>query len=825
MPPEVVEGRSPPGAAGDVYGLGALLYEMLTGRPPYDGPNVAETLSAVKKGDLALPRKLRHDLPADMEAVCLQCLHADPTRRYTSPQALADDLQRFLSGEPTLARPVSPIDLGLRWMRRNRTAVRVFAAVLSVVLAASTGLFIHARQLADAADKLGRLNLIAEGRLREAQEAQQQLQRQVYVQNVRLGYDAWRHFDAREFDARLDEAQPGPGDSDWRGFEWYYLRRLSGVAKTEWVSDSAALYHARFSPDGTRLACAGASGMVHVLDAGGAGILTSFRHSAEAGEGAVAEVNGVGFSPDGLQLATAGDDGMVRIWDWQQGQLIREIAGTGGKMYQAVFHPTLSLLAIGGEGDTARLVNSETGDVVRDLSGHTLAIEALEFSPDGSLVATVSSDGTSRVWRVDDGSLVNVMAPQAGRLSSLSFAPDGERVAVGSIGGSVMVWNVADNRCEFQAQHLDEVQGVAFSADGERIAACDRGGIIRLWDPAKAAESATIAMWTAHSGRAYCVQIAPNDQALVSVGKDRKLYSWVPGTPATRRLLDAGSQCPPINDFALIESNATLITAHEDCLRLWNAVTGEFLQDVAADQSGWSAVSVSGDGSLLAAQHSERGVCCWTLPSLQPAGGFTTAATPTVSELWLNDDGRMLAVLNRTAETELALFETATGRRMEFSAANCDAVAWMPGEAVLLDSHDDVIHLWDPERSRRITLWEGHESTINAFAISAAGDRVGSASSDRSVRVWDRKTGVCRTLSGHRSDVTAIAFSHDGRTIISGSENGRLIFWNDATGQLALELGPFAAGVERIELTGSDEQLLVLLSDGQLLILDAPRPQ
>jgi WD40 repeat protein len=564
---------------------------------------------------------------------------------------------------------------------------------------------------------------------------------------------------------------------------------------------------------------------VYVLDAGDGRILTSFRHSSETGGGTAAEVNGVGFSPDGLQLATAGDDGAVRIWDWQQGRLIREIAGTGGKMYQAVFHPSEPLLAMGGDGANVQIVNLETGEPVHFLSGHTLAIEALEFSPDGSLVATASSDESARVWRVGDGSLVTVIAPEAGRLSSLSFAPDGERLAIGSIDGSVIVWNIAADRREFQAQHLDAVQGVTFSADGERIATCDRGGIIRLWDPAKPAESATIAMWTAHDGRAYAVQFAPDDETLVSVGDDCKLYSWVPGTPATRRLLDAGTPCPPINDCVLVESSATLITAHDDCLRLWNAVTGEFLQDVPADQSGWSAVAVSRDGTLLAAQHEGQGVCCWTLPSLQPAGTFATAATPAVSELHLSDDARLLAVLNRTADTELAVFETATGRRLQYSAAICDAVDWLPGEAVLLDGHEDVIHLWDPAHARLIAHWQGHESTINCFAISPQGDRIASASSDRTVWVWDRKTGAGRRLSGHRSDVTAVAFSHDGRTIISGSEKGRLVFWSDETGQLALELGPFAAGVQRIALTSSDEQLLILLSDGQLLILDAPRPQ
>ena len=829
MPPENVGGATaPPSPATDVYGLGALLYELLTGRPPYDGPNVIETLQAVKQADLDAPRALRPEIPADLEAICLQCVNADPGRRYSTAQGLADDLQRYLRGEPTLARPVSTIDRGLRWMRRNRVAVRVFAAAMITVCAICLGLYLHSKQLAQMALALGQSNARRESALAGLHDQTLKLQRQVYVQNVRLAYEARQIFDVGEFDERLADARSASTVEDLRGIEWYYLNRLSRVEQQALWDDDDPLYYVDFSRDGRYLAATGAGGRVAVFDAVTGASLSSLIHNKldpdhpDAMQRKEQEANSVVFSPDGARLATAGDDGFVRIWDWRRRKLLDTIPGPGGKVFVAAYHPERPLLAVCGEAYDVWIYDAESRLSIRTLTGHKLAIESLEFSADGELLATASSDGTARVWRVDDWSEAATIDPGRGRLSSVSFSPDGQRLAMGEVNGLVLVWDLETNRLEFEGRHLDGVQGVDFSADGHRLAACDRGGTLRIWEPDKAERPLSEA-WSGHIGRGYCVAFTPDQSQLVSAGEDGLLRIWSSGGSATRRLLDAVPACPPTWDFEYLRTSETLVTAHLDALRFWNAETGELLSEVTGGGTGWHALSASSNEGVLAAQHNSGGVQCWSLPSLQPIAAFSTLPGPVIALIDLNSDGEALAVLHRTGEIELKVFSVPTGEELRLSAPICDAIAWLPDSRLLLEAHDDRVYAWDVDQAEVVDEWIGHTSTINDIAVSRAGDRFVSASSDRSVRIWQRGSAECRILRGHRSSVRAVALTHDERTIISGSADGRMIFWNTATGSPALTLGPYPAGVHQIAVSAADDQVFVLLMDGQVLVLDAPR--
>ena len=150
MAPEQVIGKAGTiGPATDIYALGALLYEMLTGRPPFRGETAAETERQVIHDEPVSPSRLNTKVPRDLETICLKCLNKEPERRYASAAALADDLRRFGEGRPIQARPVGLIGRFWRWCRRNPTVAALVATAMALVgLAVGGGFWLERQQAA-----------------------------------------------------------------------------------------------------------------------------------------------------------------------------------------------------------------------------------------------------------------------------------------------------------------------------------------------------------------------------------------------------------------------------------------------------------------------------------------------------------------------------------------------------------------------------------------------------------------------------------------------------------------------------------------------------
>jgi WD40 repeat protein len=350
MAPEQASGRrGSVTTATDVYGLGAVLYAMLTGRPPFRGESVLEVLQQVREQGPEPPSRVNPRVPRDLETVCLKCLEKDPRRRYDSAAALAEDLGRWLRGEPIVARPVGRSERLWLWCRRNPVVASLVGAVTALLVALAVGSTIAAYQYERlarkerlTADKAVEAERAAQTKAEEARQKAEEARRNAYFADMNLAQVAWERGDLARVDDLLTPYVPRPGEADLRGWEWHYQWRLSHNAlQTIQLDDDFAGVHpgglSTFSSDGRWLAFAGDKAIsVFEVDTG----QCVARLSVGPYKRAATSLQALAFDAQGqtLMLVEVEEQVVVlRRWQWQTGQSLEAVRWTlPGKVGHAV---------------------------------------------------------------------------------------------------------------------------------------------------------------------------------------------------------------------------------------------------------------------------------------------------------------------------------------------------------------------------------------------------------------------------------------------------------------------------------------------------------
>jgi eukaryotic-like serine/threonine-protein kinase len=797
------------GAAADVYALGAILYEMITGRPPFRGASVMETLDQVRKIDPVAPTRLQPQCPRDLETICLKCLKKDPAARFASAAELADDLERFLGHEPIHARPTSKLEHAWLWCRRNPRVAVLSGSLVVVVLAALVISIWYGQR---------------------AWRGEAKAYAMLYASEISLGQRYWQEIQGRRMERLLETLRTAPpGQSDLRDFEWYYLQGLLRQDVARMPAESCVAY----SPDGKLLATGGPGNTLLLMETAQVGTgKPLWQRPAHA-----LALTAVAFDRKGEHIFTGSEDRTAKLWRVRDGELMKTFDGHREGITSVAIDPVSGAFATTSTDRAARLWEAD-GSTRLVLDEHDQGVNQGAFSPDGKWLATACTDGKVRLWNTSTGELERVLEGQGEPVLAIAFAPNGRSIVSGGMDKTIRQWDAATGKLLTTFPALPQwVQRLAFRPDGKRLAAMCRDMIVYVWD----CETDAVKLGTKPARVFRGLFNLPDDMAfhpterwLATVAHDKQLRIWD---------ADRDPECQAFNLEKVVQSCAlcaggtctAAIVAYDGSVSVFDVDTGTKRPIPARGMT--KSLALSNDGRLLALGGKSGSISLWELP----AGTLTRewfAHTGPIGILAVDGDGLLIASADRDGKTHL--WNTATGQEAGTASRHDGKVESLvfsaDGRWLASCGTDKVVRIWDVRKQAPAGELIEDGKSISSITFAPGGEllavvgELADVSKDKVIDVWDWRRGkLLHTLEGHSLSVDRIAFSPSGARLASAGAvggEGKVTVWDLTTGKDLLLLQWPGIHVFALEFDAKADRLVLVgngrfSAGGQIRVWDA----
>ncbi|MBW3540328.1 MAG: protein kinase, partial [Planctomycetes bacterium] len=770
--------------------------------PPY-GPTSLASIAAHRRTE---PKKLSQLMRGELDWIVMKALDKDRTRRYETANSFAADVLRYLNDEPVQACPPSAAYRFRKFARRNRGALTTAAIVLAA-LVSGTAISTCQALRATRAEGLAQTSLVAERNERErAEQEKRNADRRLYISDMRQAQRAWEDRRVGRLLALLDGQRPErTGGIDLRGFEWHYWHRLCHKARLTVQGSTSAIYCLAISPDGKYLATAGGDaedppkppdGEIQIRDAASARVLFTLRGHGLA-------VWCLGFSPDGRRLVSVG----------RRATIAGESEGEVKIWDLATRRESLALPEI------------------------DRSIPCAVFSSDGKYVAlganVVINQEAIKLYDAASGELVRTFTGPTKAVRALAFHPAGTLLASAGDDAVVRLWDLSSGTEKAVLKgHTREVWRIVFSPDGRRLASGSTDQTVKIWNVEGIArgDGDTPEPFTlrGHGFGVLGLAFSPDGQRLVSASSDQTATLW--DAVAGRELATFKGHTNSVFSAVFAADGRSVISAGRDgTIRFWDDTSGGDARIITAPAWLTSRIALSPDGQRLASGGVDAMVRLWDPATGQELLQFRNPWPQGVYGLTFSPDGQRLATClgEHQKSGGVSIRDAATGNELlafKGHRDNIHRLAFSPdGKRLATAGYDGQVILWDANSGRELLVVEGHSDQVTSLSFSPDGRRIATAGADRMVRIWDAADGrQLLSLGNDRSPLTyTIAFSPDGKRLAGGRQRGEGIVWDAVSGRELLVLEGHTSSIAGITFSPDGRRLATAGLDRTVRLWDA----